>query len=105
MAGRVVHCPTRSTPRKASRMPLELTDPRPIERAEEILTAEALAFLEKLHQHFAARRDELLAARTGKRKRAASAGRWTSCPRPRRSGPATGRWLRRRRRCRTAGSR
>src|SRR6476659_5288591 len=55
-------------------MPLELTDPRPIERAEEILTPEALTFVESLHARFAARRDELLAARTGKRKRAASAG-------------------------------
>src|SRR6185312_2134818 len=55
-------------------MSLELTDPRPIERAEEILTPEALTFVESLHARFAARRDELLAARTGKRKRAASAG-------------------------------
>jgi malate synthase len=54
-------------------MSLELTDPRPIERAEEILTPEALAFVESLHTRFAARRDELLAARGAKRERAAKA--------------------------------
>src|SRR6476659_8768899 len=53
-------------------MPLELTDPRPIERAEEILTPEALTFVESLHARFAARRDELLAARVGKREQAAA---------------------------------
>ena len=54
-------------------MSLELTDPVPIERAEEILTPEALAFVESLHIRFAARRDELLAARGAKRERAAKA--------------------------------
>ena len=54
-------------------MSLELTDPVPIERAEEILTPEALAFVESLHTRFAARRDELLAARGAKRERAAKA--------------------------------
>ena len=44
-------------------MTLELTDPTPVDRAEEILSPDALAFLESLHQRFAARRDELLAAR------------------------------------------
>ena len=48
-------------------MSIEITDRHPIDRAEEILTDEALAFLEKLHQNFAGRRDELLAARVGKR--------------------------------------
>ena len=46
-------------------MSIEITDRHPIDRAEEILTDEALAFLEKLHQNFAGRRDELLAARAG----------------------------------------
>ena len=49
-------------------MSIEITDRHPIDRAEEILTDEALAFLEKLHQNFAGRRDELLAARVGKRR-------------------------------------
>jgi len=52
-------------------MSIEITDLHPIDRAEEILTDEALAFLEKLHR-FAGRRDELLAARVGKRERAAA---------------------------------
>jgi malate synthase len=61
-------------------MSLELTDPRPIERAEEILTPEALAFVESLHIRFAARRDELLAARTAKRERATKARRLDFLP-------------------------
>jgi malate synthase len=54
-------------------MSIELTDAAPIARAEEILTPEALAFVEQLHQKFADRRDELLAARVGKREKAAAA--------------------------------
>ena len=54
-------------------MSIEITDRHPIDRAEEILTDEALAFLEKLHQNFAGRRDELLAARQGKREAASAA--------------------------------
>jgi len=54
-------------------MSIEITDRHPIDRAEEILTDEALAFLEKLHQNFSGRRDELLAARKGKRQAAAAA--------------------------------
>ena len=61
-------------------MSLELTDPVPIERAEEILTPEALAFVESLHIRFAARRDELLAARGAKRERAAKARRLDFLP-------------------------
>jgi malate synthase len=61
-------------------MSLELTDSRPIERAEEILTPEALAFVEALHARFAARRDELLAARGAKRERAAKARRLDFLP-------------------------
>jgi malate synthase len=56
-------------------MSLELTDPRPIGRAEEILTPNGLAFVESLHLGFASRRDELLAARNVKRERAARARR------------------------------
>jgi malate synthase len=55
-------------------MSLELTDSSPIDRAEEILTPEALAFVEALHVRFAARRDDLLAARKTKREQAARAG-------------------------------
>jgi malate synthase len=61
-------------------MSLEVTDPRPIERAEEILTPDALAFVESLHTRFAARRDELLNARTAKRERAANARRLDFLP-------------------------
>ena len=56
-------------------MTLELTDARPVDRAEEILTPEALAFLDALHQRFAGRRDELLAARGEQRAEAARTGR------------------------------
>ena len=61
-------------------MSLELTDPVPIERAEEILTPEALAFVESLHTRFAARRNELLAARGRMRERAAKARRLDFLP-------------------------
>ena len=61
-------------------MSLELTDPRPIERAEEILTPEALAFVESLQTRFGARRDELLDARIGKREQAAEVGRLDFLP-------------------------
>jgi malate synthase len=54
-------------------MTIEVTDRRPIERAEEILTDDALAFLEELHQRFAGRRDELLAGRGVRREQAAAA--------------------------------
>ena len=53
-------------------MSIELTDAAPVARAEEILTPEALAFVEQLHQRFAARRDELLEARVWKRDEAAA---------------------------------
>ena len=56
-------------------MTIEVTDREPPTRAEEILTDDALAFLEELHVRFAARRDELLAARVERRERAAAAGR------------------------------
>ena len=51
-------------------MTLELTDPHPVDRADEILTPAALEFVEKLHG-FAGRRDELLAARRIRRAEAA----------------------------------
>lgn len=47
----------------------------PVERGEEILTPEALEFLAGLHERFAGRRDELLAARAGRREQASRTGR------------------------------
>ena len=61
-------------------MTLELTDPNPVDRADEILTPEALAFVEKLHVRFAGRRDELLVARQGRRGAAAAAGKLEFLP-------------------------
>jgi malate synthase len=46
-----------------------------VERAEEILTPEALAFVGDLHAHFASRRDELVAARADRQAEAARTGR------------------------------
>ncbi|MFP5281827.1 MAG: malate synthase A, partial [Actinomycetes bacterium] len=43
-------------------------------RAEEILTPDALAFVEQLHERFAGRREELLAARRTRREQAVRAG-------------------------------
>ncbi len=61
-------------------MSIEVTDPHPIERAEEILTEEALTFLEQLHRNFGRTRDELLARRVGRRDAAAEAGRLDFLP-------------------------
>jgi len=61
-------------------MSVEVTDTRPIGRAEEILTPEALAFVESLHTRFAARRDELLDARRTRREQAAKQGRLDFLP-------------------------
>ncbi len=77
-------------------MSVELTDPRPTGRAEEILTDDALAFVAELHQRFAPRREELLSARGARREQAASdramdflpdtknarEGDWTVAPAP-----------------------
>lgn len=54
-------------------MPITVTDDRPVARAEEILTPEALAFVEMLHTRFADCRDELLAARGDRRRQAVAA--------------------------------
>ncbi|HYP45634.1 MAG TPA: malate synthase A [Propionibacteriaceae bacterium] len=56
-------------------MSIHVTDPDPVDRAGEILTPAALAFVERLHQRFASRRDELLAARKEQQAAAASSGR------------------------------
>ncbi|MEO7058150.1 MAG: malate synthase A, partial [Lapillicoccus sp.] len=61
-------------------MSLEVTDPHPVERAQEILTPEALAFVEALHQRFARRRDDLLVARDDRRDEIARTGRLDFLP-------------------------
>nr|MDQ5862974.1 malate synthase A [Actinomycetota bacterium] len=48
-------------------MAITVTDHQPVDRAEEILTPKALAFVEQLHQRFAGTRNELLEARQAKR--------------------------------------
>src|ERR1044071_5001189 len=45
------------------------------ERSDEILTSEALEFLAGLHERFAAKRDELIAARGARREEASRTGR------------------------------
>ena len=47
---------------------------KPVDRGDEILTAQALEFLAHLHRRFAARRDELLALRAESRARLAAGG-------------------------------
>ncbi|MDQ0824249.1 malate synthase [Arthrobacter sp. B2I5] len=61
-------------------MAITVTDPRPIARAEEILTPKALAFIEELHTRFAGTRNELLAARAAKRQRVAETGKLDFLP-------------------------
>ncbi len=61
-------------------MTLELTDPHPVDRADQILTPAALEFVEKLHGAFARRRDELLAARRIRRAEAAREGQLDFLP-------------------------
>ena len=53
---------------------IEVSGP-PVERSEEVLTPEALAFLAELQRHFGLRRDELLAARRTRRERIAAGER------------------------------
>jgi malate synthase A len=55
-------------------------NPSTVERAGEILTDEALAFLDKLHARFAARRDELVGARRSVREEVARTGRLDFLP-------------------------
>ena len=56
-------------------MTLRVTDPHPVDRAEQILTPAALDFLAKLHHQFAHRRDELLLERGTRREEASTARR------------------------------
>ncbi len=57
-----------------------VTDPHPIARAEEILTPEALAFVEELHHRFAGTRSDLLQARTAKREQVSRTGKLDFLP-------------------------
>ncbi len=52
----------------------------PVERGDEILTPSAVEFLGDLHRRFAARRNELLAARAARRERIAETGRLDFLP-------------------------
>ncbi|WP_370971863.1 malate synthase A [Amycolatopsis sp. cg9] len=52
----------------------------PVERGDEILTPEALAFLAGLHDAFAGRRDELLQARSKRREEARTTGKLDFLP-------------------------
>ena len=61
-------------------MALTISARRPVDRAEEILTPEALAFIEQLHQRFAATRADLLKARAVKRDEVARTGRLDFLP-------------------------
>ena len=61
-------------------MALTVTDPQPVSRAGEILTPEALAFIEELHRRFAATRAELLKARVVKREQVARTGKLDFLP-------------------------
>lgn len=61
-------------------MSITVTTPLPVDRAEEILTADALAFVEKLHQKFAATREERLIARAVRREEVARSGKLDFLP-------------------------
>ena len=63
---------------------VEHTLPQGLERAGEILTDEALAFVAELHRRFGPRRAELLGAREENRRRAASTGTLDFLPETRR---------------------
>src|SRR5947209_2663894 len=52
----------------------------PVERGDEILTSSALEFLGDLHRRFAARRNELLAARAVRRQQIAETGKLDFLP-------------------------
>jgi malate synthase len=66
--------------KESAHMAITVTDPRPIDRAEEILTPKALAFIEELHKNFAGTRNELLQARKAKRQKVAETSRLDFLP-------------------------
>jgi malate synthase len=61
-------------------MAITVTDTAPVARAGEILTEEALAFVEELHHRFADERNARLEARKGRRAEAARTGRLDFLP-------------------------
>ncbi|PJG59169.1 malate synthase A [Aeromonas cavernicola] len=61
-------------------MALKQTSAAPSQRANQILTPEALAFVASLHEQFAVRRDQLLAARTVRRNQVAQQGKLDFLP-------------------------
>jgi malate synthase len=61
-------------------MAITVTDPQPVERAEQILTPKALAFVEELHKRFAGTRAEHLEARKAKREGVARTSRLDFLP-------------------------
>ena len=61
-----------------------------VDRADEVLTPEALDFVADLHRRFSGRRAELLAARGERRAALARGAAWTSSPGPPTSARATG---------------
>ena len=61
-------------------MAITVTDTAPVARAEEILTDDALAFVEELHRRFAAERNARLAARRERRAEAARTGKLDFLP-------------------------
>lgn len=61
-------------------MSITVQTPLPVDRAEEILPADALAFVEKLHQKFAATREDRLSARAVHREEVARSGKLDFLP-------------------------
>ncbi|MEA5453900.1 malate synthase A [Sinomonas sp. JGH33] len=61
-------------------MAITVTDTNPVERAEQILTDEALAFVEELHRRFGGERKARLEARKARRAEAATTGRLDFLP-------------------------
>src|SRR5680860_190177 len=61
-------------------MSITVTTPLPVDRADEILTADAVAFVEKLHQKFGATREERLIARAVRRDEVALTGKLDFLP-------------------------
>ena len=61
-------------------MSITHSKPRDLDRADEILTPEALAFVEKLHREFATQRNERLASRAIRRQEVAQTGKLDFLP-------------------------
>jgi malate synthase len=70
-------------PESSSTRTVSVDAPSPVERGDEILTPDALAFLAELQERFGARRDELLAARRERRAEVSRTGRLDFLPQTR----------------------